>query len=56
MYIKHDVLYQWQDWIEQLGLIVSILLGCLTVKERSHKVAEWAYRQGKENNYTIFNL
>jgi len=26
------------------------VLGFLTDKDRSHKVAEWAYAQGKENN------
>lgn len=30
------------------------VLGFLTDKERSHKVAEWAYAQGKENNYVMW--
>ena len=30
------------------------MLGFLTDKERSHKVAEWAYSQARENNYIFF--
>ncbi|EXE12844.1 hypothetical protein J559_2900 [Acinetobacter sp. 983759] len=32
------------------------VLGFLSDKERSHKVAEWAYAQGKENNYSIWSI
>jgi ubiquinone/menaquinone biosynthesis C-methylase UbiE len=37
------------DYSEELSV-----LGFLTDKERSHKVAEWADAQGKENNYLVW--
>ncbi len=32
------------------------ILGFLTDKERSHKVAEWAYAQAQENRYILFKI
>lgn len=52
----------WRKWKERnevhdLIIVDQIaVLGFLTDKERSHKVAEWAYAQAKENSYTIFNI
>ncbi len=42
---------KWQERNEEQDLIIVdryLVLGFLTDKERSHKVAEWAYVQGKK--------
>ena len=52
-----DFLHKWQERNEAQDLIIVdriSVLGFLTDKERSHKVAEWAYAQGKENNYLMW--
>jgi len=52
-----EFLYKWRERNEKHDLIIMdriSILGFLTDKERSHKVAEWAYRQGKENNYLFW--
>lgn len=52
-----EFLYKWQERNEEQDLIIAdriSVLGFLTDKERSHKVAEWAYAQGKENNYIFW--
>lgn len=49
-----EFLHKWRERNEEKDLIIVdriSVLGFLTDKERSHKVAEWAYVQGKENNY-----
>ncbi len=54
-----EFLYKWQEWNEEHDLIIIdriSVLGFLTDKERSHKVAEWAYRQANENNYIKWNV
>lgn len=53
-----EFLHKWQERNEEQDLIIVdriSVLGFLTDKERSHKVAEWAYAQGKENNYFLWN-
>jgi len=52
-----EFLYKWRERNEERDLIIVdriSVLGFLTDKERSHKVAEWAYAQGKENNYLMW--
>lgn len=52
-----EFLHKWQERNEEQDLIIVdriSVLGFLTDKERSHKVAEWAYAQGKENNYLMW--
>lgn len=52
-----EFLHKWQERNEEHDLIIVdriSVLGFLTDKERSHKVAEWAYSQGKENNYLMW--
>ena len=52
-----EFLHKWQERNEEQNLIIVdriSVLGFLTDKERSHKVAEWAYAQGKENNYLMW--
>jgi len=54
---SNEFLHKWQERNEEQDLIIVdriSLLGFLTDKERSHKVAEWAYAQGKENNYLMW--
>ena len=54
-----EFLHKWQERNEEQDLIIVeriAVLGFLTDKERSHKVAEWAYAQGKENNYSMWNI
>lgn len=54
-----EFFHKWQERNEEQDLIIVdriSVLGFLTDKERSHKVAEWAYRQGKENNYILWDL
>ncbi len=54
-----EFLHKWQERNEEQDLIIVdriSVLGFLADKERSHKVAEWAYAQGKENNYGIWNI
>jgi len=50
-------MHKWQERNEEQNLIIVdriSVLGFLTDKERSHKVAEWAYSQARENNYIFF--
>lgn len=52
-----EFLHKWQERNEEQDLKIVdriSVLGFLTDKERSHKVAEWAYAQGKENNYIFW--
>ena len=52
-----EFLHKWQERNEAQDLIIVdriSVLGFLTDKERSHKVAEWAYAQGKENGYLLW--
>ena len=54
---SNKFLHKWQERNEEQDLIIVdriSVLGFLTDKERSHKVAEWAYAQGKENNYLMW--
>lgn len=54
-----EFLHKWRERNEEQDLIIVdriSVLGFLTDKERSHKVAEWAYCQAKENNYLIWNV
>lgn len=53
-----EFLHKWQERNEKKDMIIVdriSVLGFLTDKERSHKVAEWAYAQRKENNYLMWN-
>ena len=53
-----EFLHKWRERNEEQDLIIIdriSVLGFLTDKERSHKVAEWAYAQGIENNYLLWN-
>ncbi len=53
-----EFLHKWKERNEEKDLIIVdriSVLGFLTDKERSHKVAEWAYSHGKENNYLMWN-
>lgn len=53
-----EFLPKWYGRNEEQDLIIVdkiSVLGFLTDKERSYKVAEWAYAQGKENNYLMWN-
>lgn len=52
-----EFLDKWQERNEEQDLIIVdriSVLGFLTDKERSHKVAEWAYAQARENSYTFW--
>ncbi|MGE8648443.1 MAG: HNH endonuclease domain-containing protein [Acinetobacter sp.] len=52
-----EFLHKWYERNEEQDLIIVdriSVLGFLTDKESSHKVAEWAYAQGKENNYVMW--
>ena len=54
-----EFLNKWQERNEEQDLIIGdriSVLGFLTDKERSHKVREWAYAQGKENNYFFWQI
>ncbi|AVH14894.1 HNH endonuclease domain-containing protein [Acinetobacter indicus] len=54
-----EFLHKWQERNEEQDLIIVdriSVLGFLTDKERSHKVAEWAYRQANENNYVKWSV
>lgn len=54
-----EFLHKWQERNEEHDLIIVdriSILGFLTDKERSHKVAEWAYKQANENNYVKWNV
>ena len=56
---SYEFLYKWRERNEEQDLIIVdqiSVLGFLTDKDRSHKVAEWAYAQGKENGYGFWNL
>jgi hypothetical protein len=55
---SHEFLYKWQERNKQHDLIIVdriSALGFLTDKERSHRVAEWAYAQGAENGYLLWD-
>jgi len=52
-----EFFYKWQVRNEVHDLLIEeriSVLGFLTDKERSHRVAEWAYAQAKENNYVLW--
>lgn len=52
-----EFLHKWRERNEEQDLIIVdriSVLGFLTDKEGSHKVADWAYAQGKENGYILF--
>jgi 5-methylcytosine-specific restriction endonuclease McrA len=52
-------LNKWQERNENQDLIIVdriSVLGFLTDKERSHKVAEWAYSQASGNGYYFFKI
>ena len=54
---SYEFLHKWYERNEEQDLIIVdriSVLGFLTDKERSHKVAEWAYSQARENNYIFF--
>ena len=56
---SNEFLYKWQKRNEDQDLIILdriSVLGFLTDKDRSHKVAEWAYVQAQENNYILWDL
>ncbi len=58
IYSQDEFLHKWQERNEKQDMIIVdriSVLGFLTDKERSNKVAEWAYAQGKENNYLMWN-
>ena len=53
-----EFLHKWKERNEEQDLIIVdrvSVLGFLTDKERSHKVAEWAYVQAKNNGYIYFS-
>ncbi|WP_349929265.1 HNH endonuclease domain-containing protein [Acinetobacter sp. A1-4-2] len=53
-----EFLHKWRKRNKEQDLIIVdriAVLGFLTDKERSHKVAEWAYAQANENNYIKWN-
>ncbi|WP_390882843.1 hypothetical protein [Acinetobacter schindleri] len=52
-----EFLHKWQERNEEQDLIIVdriSVLGFLTDKERSHKVAEWAYAQAQDNGYIFW--
>ncbi|WP_180108941.1 MULTISPECIES: HNH endonuclease domain-containing protein [unclassified Acinetobacter] len=52
-----EFLRKWKERNEEQDLIIVdriSVLGFLTDIERSHKVAEWAYAQGRENGYSFW--
>ena len=56
---SQEFLHKWEERNEQQDLIIVdriSVLGFLTDKDRSHRVAAWAYAQAKENNYTTWNI
>lgn len=56
---SNEFLQKWRERNEEQDLIIVdriSVLGFLTDKERSHKVADWAYAQGRENGYAVWNL
>jgi CRISPR/Cas system Type II protein with McrA/HNH and RuvC-like nuclease domain len=53
-----EFLYKWRErnHVQDLVIIDRIsILGFLTDKDRSHKVAEWAYAQAEENGYLLWS-
>ncbi|SDY38875.1 HNH endonuclease [Acinetobacter kyonggiensis] len=53
-----EFLHKWEERNETQDLIIVdriSVLGFLTDKERSHKVADWAYSQAKENGYLLWS-
>lgn len=55
---SNKFLHKWQERNEEQNLIIVdriSMLGFLTDKEKSHKVAEWAYTEATENNYTMWD-
>ncbi|ELN4659005.1 HNH endonuclease [Escherichia coli] len=53
-----EFLYKWKERNKEQDLIIVdqiSVLGFLTDRKRSHKVAEWAYAQANENNYIKWN-
>lgn len=54
---SNEFLHKWKERNQEHDLMIIdriAVLGFLTDRERSHKVAEWAYSQGKENNYLMW--
>ena len=54
-----EFLHKWRERNEEQDLIIVdqiSVLGFLTDKERSHKVAEWAYSQASGNGYYFFKI
>ena len=54
-----EFLHKWQERNEEQDLLIVdriSVLGFLTDKERSYKVADWAYAQAIENNYSIWSI
>lgn len=54
---SNEFLHKWRERNEEQDLIIVdqiSVLGFLTDKERSHKVADWAYGQAIENNYLFW--
>lgn len=52
-----EFLHKWQErnYTQDLVIVDRIsVLGFLTDKDTSHKVAEWAYAQAEENNYSLW--
>ena len=52
-----EFLHKWHERNYEHDLIIVdkiSVLGFLTNKDRSHRVAEWAYAQANENNYVIW--
>ena len=56
---SEEFLHKWQERNEEQDLLIVdriSVLGFLTDKERSYKVADWAYAQAIENNYSIWSI
>ncbi len=54
---SNEFLYRWQERNHAQDLVIVdriSVLGFLTDKDRSHKVAEWAYAQAEENGYLLW--
>ena len=54
-----EFLHKWQERNEEQNLIIMdriSVLGFLTDKERSHKIADWAYKKANQDNYILWGL
>lgn len=59
MLASDEFLCKWKERNEKQDVIIVdriSILGFLTDKERSHKVAEWAYNQASGNGYYFFKI